>query len=169
MEDYVMKIIISGVSVLLIQFWMFLSCPWEIHEKSTVCVCARAPVCVLAFEHVSAPVRGVNRWLSDSLHLTERMSVWVCVCVCLYGCVCVTVWKLWYLKKKVQKHWHYCICLISCVFSSILFLFVFFFLPNAIREIVFVFKTKQPTDGISIKDAKSYHTKLSWNSVLQTR
>lgn len=57
---------------------------WEIN-------CVRACVCLcgLAFEHVSALVRGVNRWLSDSLHLTERMCVCVHTCVCLYGCVCV--------------------------------------------------------------------------------
>lgn len=41
-------------------------------------------------------------------------------------------------KKNVQKHWHYCIRLLSrdiyfFNFSSVLILFVFCFLSNAIR------------------------------------
>jgi len=67
------------------------------------------------------------------------------VCVCVLDCLDIVI-----AKEFKKQHWHYCICLLSCFFSSIYLPFVFFFcLPNAITE-YFLFKTKQPTEGISI-------------------
>lgn len=76
-------------------------------------------MCVCACALLNTYLLQSGKW--NNVNLTA------CICrerVCVWMCTCVLDWILWWLK--VHKHWHYCICLLSCFFSSIFFLFVFF-------------------------------------------
>lgn len=85
-KDVIMMTIISGVSVLLLQHWMFIflffffSCPWEIHE----CVCA----CVRACLPLNTDLLQSGKWIDVNLtaYIWEKDCVCVHIFACLTGC-----------------------------------------------------------------------------------
>lgn len=95
------RIITTILNVLFLL--LFFSCPREIHDKIIACSC----VC-LPFEY---PQQS-GKWIEKKKKLTgcvrkEWMCVWKQLSARLSGNPCDSL--------KVQKQWHYCICLLSCV------------------------------------------------------
>lgn len=89
----------------------------------------RAHVCACLFEY--PPQSG--KWIGKKKKKltgcvrSEWMCVWKQLNARLSGNDCDSL--------KVQKQWHYCICLLSCLFfRHVLSLYLYYLLSNAIRE-----------------------------------
>lgn len=75
-------------------------------------------MCVCVLLNAYLPQSG--KWINLTARIRKERK---CVCKCEWVFVHSTVWILWQLKSSKTL----ALCLLSCVFSSILFLFVFFF------------------------------------------
>lgn len=108
-------------------FCSFFPCPREIHDKIFACSCVCLPF------WISAAVREVNwkKKLTGCVRKEWKVCVWNQLSARLSGNFCDSL--------QVQKLWHYCICLLSCLFFSHIFVPVFVLFTVKCNKIIFCF------------------------------
>lgn len=123
LEDNVMKISrVCIITTMLNVSLFFFSCPREIHDKIFAHVCA----CLFGYPPQSGKSIGEKKNLTGCGRNEWKVCVWKQLSARLSGND--------FDSLKVQKQWHYCICLLSCLFfSHVLSLYLYYLLSNAIR------------------------------------